>query len=84
MLVVKGLIGLHKPFNFSFFSVTGWGIDLDNCDIEWFALETCQQGPLLIEDSAELGALYKHSLVGIYLLPDQTPQLLSWDPDSAS
>ena len=26
-------------FNFSFFSVTGWGIDLDYCDIEWFALE---------------------------------------------
>ena len=23
----------------AFFSVTGWGIDLDNCDIEWFALE---------------------------------------------
>ena len=22
------------------FSVTGWGIDLDYCDIEWFALET--------------------------------------------
>ena len=21
---------------FSFFSVTGWGIDLDYCDIEWF------------------------------------------------
>ena len=27
-------------FNFSFFSVTGQGIDLDYCDIEWFALET--------------------------------------------
>ena len=27
-------------FNFSFFRVTGWGIDLDYCDIEWFALET--------------------------------------------
>ena len=27
-------------FSFSFFSVTGWGIDLDYCDIEWFALET--------------------------------------------
>ena len=26
-------------FSFSFFSVTGWGIDLDYCDIEWFALE---------------------------------------------
>ena len=27
-------------FKFSFFSVTGWGLDLDYCDIEWFALET--------------------------------------------
>ena len=25
---------------FSFFNITGWGIDLDYCDIEWFALET--------------------------------------------
>ena len=28
-----------KPFNFNFFSIIGWGIDLDYCDIEWFALE---------------------------------------------
>ena len=27
-------------FNFSFFRITDWGIDLDYCDIEWFALET--------------------------------------------
>ena len=26
-------------FNFNFFSITSWGIDLDYCDIEWFALE---------------------------------------------
>ena len=26
-------------FNFSFLSITGLGIDLDSCDIEWFALE---------------------------------------------
>ena len=26
-------------FNFSFFSVTIWGIGLDHHDIEWFALE---------------------------------------------
>ena len=26
--------------NFSFFEISGWGIDLDYCDIEWFALET--------------------------------------------
>ena len=24
-----------EPFNFSFFSITGQGIDLDYCDIEW-------------------------------------------------
>ena len=29
-----------EPFIFSFFSITGWGIDLDYHDIEWFALET--------------------------------------------
>ena len=27
-------------FNISFFSFAGWGIDLDNFDTEWFALET--------------------------------------------
>ena len=37
MLVLKGLV---EPFNFSFFSVTGWGIGLDYCDIECVALET--------------------------------------------
>ena len=39
MLILEGLVGLHKPFNFSFFSITGQVIDLDYCDIEWFALE---------------------------------------------
>ena len=29
-----------EPFNFSFFGISGWHIDLDYCDIEWFALET--------------------------------------------
>ena len=40
MLVLKGLVGLHRTIQFSFFSVTGWGIDLDYCDIECFALKT--------------------------------------------
>ena len=44
MLVLKGLIEpvFIEPFNFSFFRVTGWGIGLDYCDIEWFALETTE------------------------------------------
>ena len=40
MLVLKCVVGLHRTVNLSLFSVTCWGIDLDNCDIEWFALET--------------------------------------------
>ena len=28
-----------EPFNFSFFNVTGQGIDLEYCNSEWFALE---------------------------------------------
>ena len=39
MLVLKGLNVFIELFKFSFFSVIGWGIDLDDCDIEWFALE---------------------------------------------
>ena len=39
MLVLKGLVVFLELFNFSFFSITGWGIDLDYCDIEWFVLE---------------------------------------------
>ena len=38
-----------KPFNFSFFSITGWGIDLDNCDIEWFALEMNRDHSVVFE-----------------------------------
>ena len=40
MLVLKDLGVFIEPFRFSFFSVAGWGIVLDYCDIEWFALET--------------------------------------------
>ena len=36
-------------FSFSFFSVTGWGIDLDYCDIEWFALETNRDHSIIFE-----------------------------------
>ena len=38
-----------EPFNFSFFSVTGCGIDLDYCDNEWFALEMNRDHSVVIE-----------------------------------
>ena len=49
MLVLQGLVGLHRTFNLSFFSITGWGIGLDYCDIEWFALETNRDHSLVFE-----------------------------------
>ena len=40
MLVLKGLVGLHRTVQLQLLQVAGWGTDLDYCDIEWFALET--------------------------------------------
>ena len=36
-------------FNFSFFSITGRGIDLDYGDIEWFALEMNRDHSVIFE-----------------------------------
>ena len=36
-------------FNFSFFSITGWGTDLDYRDIEWFALEMNRAHSVIFE-----------------------------------
>ena len=49
MLVLKGLVGLHRTIQLSFFSVTGWGIDLDYCDTGWFALETNRDHSVVFE-----------------------------------
>ena len=39
VLVLEFLCFFIEPFNFSFFSISGWGIDADYCDFEWFTLE---------------------------------------------
>ena len=38
-----------EPFNFSFFSITGQGIDLEYSDIEWVALETNRDHSVIFE-----------------------------------
>ena len=43
--VQDSLVCIH----FSFFSVTGWGIDLDYCDIEWFALKMNRDHSVVFE-----------------------------------
>ena len=49
MLVLKGLVGLYRTIQLSFFSIPGWGIDLDYCDNEWFALETNRDHSVVFE-----------------------------------
>ena len=39
VLVLEDFVGLIELFKFSIFSITGWGLNLDYSDIEWFALE---------------------------------------------
>ena len=49
MLVLKGLKVFIEPFNFSFFSIAGQGIDLDYCDNELFALEMNRDHSVIFE-----------------------------------
>ena len=49
MLVLKGLVGLHRTVQFQLLSVTGQGIDLDYSDIEWFALEMNRNHSVIFE-----------------------------------
>ena len=49
VLVLKDLVGLHRTIQLSFFSITGWGIGLDYCDIEWFALEMNRDHSVIFE-----------------------------------
>ena len=49
MLVLEGFVGLQTTFNFSFFSITGRGIDLECCAIEWFAFEMNKDHSVIFE-----------------------------------
>ena len=40
MLVLEGLVGLHRTVQLQLLQHYWWGIDLDCFDTEWFALET--------------------------------------------
>ena len=46
MLVLEGL---HRTVNISFFGISGWGIDLDYCNVEVFALEMNQNHSVIFE-----------------------------------
>ena len=42
-----------EPFNFSFFGISGWSIDLNYCDMESFALETNRDHSVIFETASK-------------------------------
>ena len=64
-----------EPFKVSFFSITGWGTDLDYCDTEWFALEINRDHSVIFETAPKYCILdyfvdYEgHSISSKRLLP---------------
>ena len=49
MLGLKGLVGLHRTALLQLLQHYWWGIDLDYCDIEWFALESNRDHSVIFE-----------------------------------
>ena len=49
MLVLKGLVGLHITVQLQLLQRYWLGIDLDYCDIEWFALEMNRDDSVVFE-----------------------------------
>ena len=49
MLVLEGLLGFHRTSQLQLLQLSGWGIDLDYCDIEWFALEMNRDHSVVFE-----------------------------------
>ena len=49
MLVLEGLVGLHKAIQLQLLQHYLSGIDLDYRDIEWFALETNRDHSVVFE-----------------------------------
>ena len=70
VLVLEGLIGLHRTIQLSFFSFTAQGIDLDYHDIEWFALEMNKDHSVVFEIAS------KCCILDSFVDYDATPFLL--------
>ena len=49
MLLLKGLVGLHRNVQLQLLQHYCLGKDLEYCDIEWFALETNREHSIVFE-----------------------------------
>ena len=72
---LEGLVGLHRTIQLNFFSITGQAIDLDYCDIEWFALETeIILSFLRLHPTTAFQTLLLSMMATPFLLRDSCPQ----------
>ena len=53
MLVLKGLVGLHRTVQLQLVQRYVCGIDLNYCAIEWFALETNRDHSVVFETASK-------------------------------
>ena len=53
VLVLEGLVGLHRTVQLQLLQHYWWGIDLDYCDIEWFALEMNRDHSVVFETASK-------------------------------
>ena len=52
MLVLKGLVGLHRSIQIQLLQRYWSGIDLDHHDVEWFALEMSRDHSFVFETAS--------------------------------
>ena len=72
----KTVISLHRTVQLQLLSVTGWGIDLDYCGIEWFALEMNRDHSVILRlhPSTAFQNLLLTMMATPFLLRDSCPQ----------
>ena len=49
VLILEGLVDHHRTIQLQLLHISGWGIDLDYCDTEWFALEMDRDHSVIFE-----------------------------------
>ena len=75
LLVLEGLVGLHRTVQLQFLHHIGQGIALDYCDTEWSALETNRDHSVVFEIASKY--ILDSSLTMMatpFLLRDSCPQ----------
>ena len=84
VLVLEGLVGLHSTTQLQLLQHYWWGIDLDYCDIEWFALETNRAHSVVFEMVSKYCILESfvgyegHSISSKRFLPTVVDTMVIW------